>query len=338
MGLQVVQVFRFAAVDVSRDVQIVFVRRIGDLADRHHPRVARQLDLLVEHVHDLVDVLGPQTVLVAVFHALLAGVDHEDARPHVGVFFVDHHDAGRDAGAVEQVGRQPDDALDQAAGDQVPADVGLLVAAEQHAVRHDHRRLALALQRGDDMQQESVVAVLGGRHAVLETAELVGIRIEPAGPCLGGEGRISQGKVEDLQAAVRVLEIRCGQRVATPQIGGRMAVQDHVHACQCPGGIVHFLPVDRQAARRFVRSFQQQRARSVRRIVDRLVLPRLGTDAHHLGQDAGDFGGRVELALALARFRGEMPHQVLVGVAQQIIAFGPVGAEVEPVEDRHQLR
>ena len=33
-----------------------------------------------------------------------------------------------------------------------------------------------------------------------------------------------------------------------------------------------------------------------------------------------------------------MPHQVLVGVAQQVVAPGAVGAEVEPLEDRDQLR
>ena len=32
-----------------------------------------------------------------------------------------------------------------------------------------------------------------------------------------------------------------------------------------------------------------------------------------------------------------MAHQVLVGVAQQVVALGAVGAEVEAVEDGHQL-
>ena len=50
------------------------------------------------------------------------------------------------AGAVEEVGGQADDALDEAPPDEVPADVGLLVAAEQYAVRQDDRALALALE------------------------------------------------------------------------------------------------------------------------------------------------------------------------------------------------
>jgi hypothetical protein len=36
----------------------------------------------------------------------------------VGVLLVEHHDAGRDAGAIEQVRRQADDALDVAALDE----------------------------------------------------------------------------------------------------------------------------------------------------------------------------------------------------------------------------
>ena len=32
-----------------------------------------------------------------------------------------------------------------------------------------------------------------------------------------------------------------------------------------------------------------------------------------------------------------MAHQVLVGIAQEVVALGPVGAEVEAVEDRDQL-
>ena len=60
-------------------------------------------------------------------------------------------------------------------------------------------------------------------------------------------------------------------------------------------------------------------------------------DADDLGQDAGDLGRGVELALGLAGLGGEVPHQVLVGVAEQVVALGAAAAEVEVVEDRDQL-
>ena len=47
--------------------------------------------------------------------------------------------------------------------------------------------------------------------------------------------------------------------------------------------------------------------------------------------------GGVELALALARFSGEVTHEVLVGVAQQVVAARAEAAEVQIIEDRDEL-
>jgi hypothetical protein len=116
-----------------------------------------------------VDVLRAQAILVAVLDEAAARIDHEHTVAGGGVLLVDHHDAGGDAGAVEQVGRQPDDSADQPALHQVGTDRGLRVAAEEHAVRQDHRAVAGALQRGDDVEQKGEIAVLGGRHAVGES-------------------------------------------------------------------------------------------------------------------------------------------------------------------------
>ena len=136
-----------------------------------------------------------------------AGVDHEDALAGVGVFLVDDDDAGGDAGAVEQVGGQADDALDVALADQVAADVGLGIAAEQHAVRQDAGAFAGALERADDVQQVGVVALLGGRRAEgLEAVVRVVERVEAGAPALVGEGRIGDDVVEGLER-VAVLEL-----------------------------------------------------------------------------------------------------------------------------------
>jgi hypothetical protein len=62
-------------------------------------------------------------------------------------------------------------------------------------------------------------------------------------------------------------------------------------------------------------------------------------DADDPGHDARDFRRRVELALALARLGGEVPHQVFVGVAEQVVALGAVAAKVEGrrIEDGDQV-
>ena len=63
-------------------------------------------------------------------------------------------------------------------------------------------------------------------------------------------------------------------------------------------------------------------------------------DAKDQRDDAADLGGGVELALALAALRGEVPHQVFVGIAQDVVAFGAVLAEIQAggFEDRYQVR
>jgi hypothetical protein len=87
-----------------------------------------------------------RSVLGAVLHEALAGVNHEDALAVVGVFLVEDDDAGGDAGAIEQVGGQADDALDVALADEVLADVTLGIAAKQYAMWQDARTLAGALE------------------------------------------------------------------------------------------------------------------------------------------------------------------------------------------------
>ena len=131
------------------------------------------------------DVLSAQAVLVAVLEEALARVDHEDAGTGGGVLLVNDQDAGRDAGTVEKVGGQADDALDKAALYELPADIGFLVAAKQHAVRQDNCALAIALERRDEVEQKGVIAILGRGNAVLETLVCVVGRIESAGPGFG---------------------------------------------------------------------------------------------------------------------------------------------------------
>ena len=97
------------------------------------------------------DILCAQAVLVTVLEEALARIDHEDAGACMGAFLVDDNDAGRDAGAIEEVRGQADDSLDKTALNQVTADLRLLFAPQQYAVGQDDRSLALALERRDEV-------------------------------------------------------------------------------------------------------------------------------------------------------------------------------------------
>jgi hypothetical protein len=71
--------------------------------------------------------------------------------------------------------------------------------------------------------------------------------------------------------------------------------------------------------------FDQQGDGATGRVVDRGAG---GGDrianADDLRHDAGDLGGSIELALALAAFGGEVAHEVFVGVAENVVALRAV--------------
>jgi hypothetical protein len=155
-------------------------------------------------------------------------------------------------------GRQADDGLDVAPGDQVASDLAFRIAAKQHAVRQDARALAGAFERPHDVQQVGVVALLGRRCAERGEAFMrVVQRVEAGAPALVREWRIGDDVVERAQVAL-VHELRIGQRVALHDLRFGVVVQDHVHACQAGGGGVLLLAVDGELAARLVGHFQQQ--------------------------------------------------------------------------------
>ena len=334
----VLQVFGLLAVDVARQVQVVFVAL--DLLEGHHARVFLDFRALVEDVHDLVDVLGAQAVLGAVLHKSAAGVDHEDAFPRLGMLLVDHDDAGRDARAVEQVGRQADDALDVALAHQGATDVCFRVPTEQHPVRQDAGAFAGALERAYDVQQVGVIALSGRRHAEgFKTVVGIVVRVEPGAPAFIGERRIGDHVIEGLERLANLV-FGIGEGVALRNERGGIAVQVHVHARQTAGGRILFLAVQRDGCPRFIPDLEQQRARTAGRVVDGCLRARIRcADARDLRHDAADFGGRVELSLALAALGGEMAHQVFVGIPQNVIPFSAVLGEIQLLflEDRHQV-
>jgi len=87
--------------------------------------------------------------------------------------------------------------------------------------------------------------------------------------------------------------------------------------------------------------FDSASRRTTARVVDGCLCTRLRlTDAQYLRHDAADFGGCVELSLALAALRGEVPHQILVRVPEQVIPFGAVLRKIQrlALEDGDQVR
>ena len=114
------------------------------------------------------------------------------------ILFVNHQNTGRDTGAVEEIRGQADNSLDHALPDELYTDIRLPVAAKQYAVRQDDSAFTFTVERCNEVQQKSVIAIFGGWNTVLKATELVVCRIETVGPGFVGEGRIGNGKIVSL--------------------------------------------------------------------------------------------------------------------------------------------
>jgi hypothetical protein len=116
-----------------------------------------------------------QLVLALAFHEVLGGVDEEHV---VGLLaLLEHEDADRDAGGVEEVRGQADDGVDVAVLEQLGADAFLGTAPEEHAVRQDDGHHAFVLEVVEAVQQEGEVGGGLGREAVALEAHVVGQRV-----------------------------------------------------------------------------------------------------------------------------------------------------------------
>lgn len=119
-------------------------------------------------------------------------------------------------------------------------------------------------------------------------------------------------------------------------------MQDHVHAREGRCGVVHLLAVERQvqagALLRLVMGLEKEGARAAGWIVDAHRRIGSASQTYDLGHHARYLGWRIELAFALARFGGEVAHEVLVGVAQKIVSLGSVPSKIDTLENSDELR
>lgn len=109
----------------------------GDIVLIHHGDDVRDILLPPEELHDTLDLLVGEDVLIGLLgkEVLTAGVDELD--PRVGLVLGEDEDIGGDGGAVEEVGRQGDDGLDVILPDEVLPDLLLRPAAVEDAREAD---------------------------------------------------------------------------------------------------------------------------------------------------------------------------------------------------------
>jgi hypothetical protein len=149
-------------------------------------------------------------------------------------------------------------------------------------------------------------------------------RVKSCTPPLVAERRICDHIIERLEG-IEVPELGIRDRVALNDQRGRHVVKNHVHAGKAARSRVLFLPVQRDGRAGLVSNLQEHRAGTAGWVIHSRIRARLGgTDAHDLGDDAANLGRCIKLALALAALGREMPHEVFVGVAENVVAFGAI--------------
>src|SRR3546814_3612108 len=110
-----------------------------DLLHRHAARIAfnRFFRALLVGINDALDVLVAQLVLPLSLREVLRAASVDEQHIVRLLALLEHQDADRDAGGIEQVGRQANHGVYVAVLEQLGADVRFLAAAEQHTVRSE---------------------------------------------------------------------------------------------------------------------------------------------------------------------------------------------------------
>ena len=122
-------------------------------------------------------------------------------------------------------------------------------------MRQDDRAFSGALERGNEVQEKRVIAILLRRDAIFKAAVDVVGRFQSVGPGFGRERGIGDGKIEGFQPIAVCFEERGGERIPAFQFCRGVIVQDHVHLRESPGRVVHLLSVDTDAVRCFIGGF-----------------------------------------------------------------------------------
>ena len=68
MGIDILQIFRFGAVDVAREIEVAIVLGAADLRDWNESGIAGNFCLPRERLDDAMNVLLAETVFIAVLH------------------------------------------------------------------------------------------------------------------------------------------------------------------------------------------------------------------------------------------------------------------------------
>ena len=213
--------------------EIVFLP--GDLLISGQMGEVDLLGTVDKGVHNAVDVLRRQLIVVGHLDALFGGVNKQSLVVHFVLF--QHHDAGGDTGAEKQIAGQLDHAVDEVVVDEILADLLLRPAPVHNAGEADDGGGTIGRQPTEAVHDKGKICLaLGGQHTSRgKTGVVDEQRVIVPGP-LDGVGRIGNNQFKGLVVPV----LRVGQGILTSDIKLVKAdvVEEHIDAAQVVGGDV----------------------------------------------------------------------------------------------------
>ena len=143
VSIDILNIFRICGVNIASDVQVIPVF-LFNFVVWYKTRILWICSyLLIKRRNDSIDITFTQTILVAVLNVPTTGINHKDALSVCSTLFIDHKHAGSYAGAVKQVCRKADDALNPMFLDNSLSDGSFCVSTEEDSMRQNNRSLAV---------------------------------------------------------------------------------------------------------------------------------------------------------------------------------------------------
>ena len=141
VGSDIMRFRWWAVIDVAANVQVPLF--LLQFFERHDSGILVEVLPSPIDLSDLLNVFRTQRVLVLAFLEFSIRIDEQHVFAFGGSVLVDHQHTGRNTGAVKEVARQTNHRFQNAVFDELLTTGFLFAASKQHAVRHDHRHLAI---------------------------------------------------------------------------------------------------------------------------------------------------------------------------------------------------
>ena len=150
--------FFLKSINVTRNVEVVVV--LGYLLQCGEMTVLFYLLALTIGINNLLDMLRTELVLGFDLFKLLAGINEQNIVILLTAF-LEHQDTGRDACAIEYIGRQTDDGIHIVLLlNEETADYALGIATEQHSMRSDTSHGTTLIEVVNHVENKGIVGSL----------------------------------------------------------------------------------------------------------------------------------------------------------------------------------